>query len=192
MTLCLCVETVRQCKDADVARQALLYYHACSTCGAPQVDAMVVRRLPEVVAATLDSLHCWGLENLSVLWKAFALWSERYDQVFLQTISDWLGARETGVTSAREQLGRCSGAGVSSRLREMEVGQKEIVFCCFRSFRGARVRQLLQDLCLIASGSIVPSDALVAYEYALQTDQSKQAARFGSGQALGSNVVEVG
>lgn len=74
----------------------------------------------------------------------------------------------------------------------MEVGQKEIVFCCFRSFRGARVRQLLQDLCLIASGSIVPSDALVAYEYALQTDQSKQAARFGSGQTLGSNVVEVG
>nr|CEL64638.1 TPA: hypothetical protein BN1204_005210 [Neospora caninum Liverpool] len=189
-TLQLCIETVRQSHDADVARQAILYCHACSTCGAPQVDRIVAKRLPEIVAATLENLHCWGLENLSVLWKAFALWSERYDQVFLATTSDWLTSNSGASPASEATRGRTS-ASAPSRLREMDLAQKEIVFCCFRSFRGARMRQLLQDLCLIASGSIVPSDALVAYEYALQSDHCK--GRLGSGKAQGANqsVIEI-
>ncbi|KEP63140.1 UNVERIFIED_CONTAM: hypothetical protein HHA_221690 [Hammondia hammondi] len=191
ITLQLCVETVRQSQDADVARQAILYCHACSTCGALQVDRVVAKRLPEIVAATLENLHCWGLENLSVLWKAFALWSERYDQVFLATTSQWL--TNTNAPSTIEATRGRASASAPSRLREMDLAQKEIVFCCFRSFRGARMRQLLQDLCLIASGSIVPSDALVAYEYALQSDQCKQTGRVGPGMAQGANpsVIEI-
>ncbi|PFH33807.1 hypothetical protein BESB_080230 [Besnoitia besnoiti] len=191
-TLQLCVEAVRQSHDADVARQAILYCHACSTCGAAQVDRIVAKHLPGIVAATLENLHCWGLENLSVLWKAFALWTERYDQVFLATVSEWLTSDASAACAAGAAPGR-TPAPTPSRLRDMEFAQKEIVFCCFRSFRGARMRQLLQDLCLIASGSIVPSDALVAYEYALQSDQYKSR-RSGSGVAQNQNpacLVEI-
>ncbi|XP_026191031.1 uncharacterized protein LOC113146809 [Cyclospora cayetanensis] len=157
-SLLLCSHILRG-DDAEVAKRCLGFlYVCCCCCPRRQRQQQMERQLHQLVPAVLGSLGVWGIETLAVLWKVFAQWGERYNSTLLLCVSSWL--RESSTSSG-------SGSSSRSPLQQLEPVQQQLLLHCLEVFRGPRIRQLLQDMCLIAAGVSSPADALVAYEFAL-------------------------
>ncbi|KAL8453118.1 hypothetical protein Emed_000988 [Eimeria media] len=158
VSLRLCAEILKG-DDPEVAKRCLSYLYVCCSSSSSAQEQQMQQHLHQLIPAVLASLGVWGTETLAVLWKLLAQLVSRFNPTVLAAVSSWL--RDTSSSSSS------SGSQSRSPLQQLEPVQQQLLLHCLEVFRGARIRQLLQDMCLIAAGIASPADALVAYEFAL-------------------------
>lgn len=149
--------------NAEAAKRCLSFLQQCSKRREAGLRLGLEQSLPRLVVAILDSLPTWGAEALAVLWAVVAIWRENFADTLVTCVEAWLGCTYTAADS-----GGTAGEPRVSPLQKLEASQKQLLVLCLKSFRGPRIRQLLQDMILMASGLVVPGEALLAYEFLLR------------------------